>query len=176
MRNQRSLTSLKSQWNTNFTVNYLVFQDWERKTCVVCEQVGASRRRGTSECSYMKCVDRFKRQADIADKELVEIREAGDLGKGAFAKVDIPKYQLLGEYLGELVPEGLADDDTDQYYFNIAGAYTISKPPRARRPHPSVPPRVFPPAKHRWNASPPPPQPRAPRGVARTSLGREDQR
>lgn len=105
----------------------------------------------------MKCVDRFKRQADIADKELVEIREAGDLGKGAFAKVDIPKYQLLGEYLGELVPEGLADDDTDQYYFNIAGAYTISKPPRARRPYPSVPPRVFPPAKHRWNASPPPP-------------------
>lgn len=176
MGNQRSLTSLKPQWNTNYTVNYLVFQDWERKTCVVCEQVGASRRRGTSECSYIKCVDRFKRQADIADKELVEVREAGDLGKGAFAKVDIPKYQLLGEYLGELVPEGLADDDTDQYYFNIAGAYTISKPPRARPPYPSVPPRVSGEAPMECFAPAPPPQPRAPRGVARTSLGREDQR
>lgn len=77
----------------------------------------------------MECVDWFKRQATLVDNDLVEIREAGDLGKGAFAKIDIPKYQLLGEYLGELVPEAWADDDTDQYYFNIPGEFTISKPP-----------------------------------------------
>lgn len=79
----------------------------------------------------MACVNWFKNEAGRVDRDVVEIREAGVLGKGAFAKADIPKYQLLGEYLGELVPEELADDDTDQYYFNIAGAYTISKSPRA---------------------------------------------
>lgn len=61
------------------------------------------------------------------EENLVEIREAGPLGKGAFAKADIAEYQLLGEYLGELVPENWMVDATDSYIFIVEGEFVISK-------------------------------------------------
>ncbi|KAG6364242.1 hypothetical protein INS49_005841 [Diaporthe citri] len=74
----------------------------------------------------MACVDDFHNFADYAELDLVEIGEAGQLGKGVFAKEDIPKYQLLGEYLGELVPADWYVDATDSYIFTIEGEFVIT--------------------------------------------------
>ncbi|KAI7777497.1 hypothetical protein LA080_003446 [Diaporthe eres] len=57
---------------------------------------------------------------------MIEIAEAGQLGKGAFATADIPKYTLLGEYLGELVPADWMVDATDPYIFTIEDEFVIT--------------------------------------------------
>lgn len=68
---------------------------------------------------------------------MIEIAEAGQLGKGVFATADIPKYTLLGEYLGELLPEDWMVDATDPYIFTIEDEFIISK----SLPSPSCVPR-----------------------------------
>lgn len=71
----------------------------------------------------------FRNFGDHAEQNLVEIRDAGQLGKGVFATANIDKYTLLGEYLGELLPADWMVDVTDSYIFTIEGEYVISKSP-----------------------------------------------
>lgn len=75
----------------------------------------------------MQCVDEFRAGADDAEANLIEIADAGQLGKGVFATADIPKYTLLGEYLGELVPTDGMVNATDAYIFTVEGEFVISK-------------------------------------------------
>ncbi|KAK2604089.1 hypothetical protein N8I77_007047 [Diaporthe amygdali] len=50
---------------------------------------------------------------------MVEIRGAGLMGKGIFAKIDIEQDTLLGEYLGELLPLNAPQDNMDAYQFTL---------------------------------------------------------
>lgn len=93
--------------------------------------MGINRRKNGLQCYHEQCVDNFRTIAAYAESVLIEIREAGVLGKGAFAKADIPQYQLLGEYLGELIPENWVVSGTDAYTFGVPGEFIISKSPSA---------------------------------------------
>lgn len=105
----------------------------------------------------MACVDAFHNQADHAQTNLLEVADAGQLGKGVFATAAIPKYTLLGEYLGELVPSDGMVAAGDAYIFTLEGEFIISKSPIAV-PYQDLPPRA-PWVKHRWKVST---QPRGP--------------
>lgn len=80
-------------------------------------------------------MNEFQAGANDAESNLIEIAEAGQLGKGVFAKADIPKYTLLGEYLGVLLPPDGLVEATDAYIFTIEGEFVISKSAH-RRPMP----------------------------------------
>lgn len=78
-------------------------------------------------------MDAFQTRAKDAEQTMIEIAEAGQLGKGVFATADIPKYTLLGEYLGELLPADCMVDATDLYIFTIEDEFVISKSSPLRR-------------------------------------------
>lgn len=133
------LTSSYYQWATAFTVDFVICQGCENVRCVVCKFRGRSVRRGRGEappsCPGWTCVDTFQNLALHAEVNLVEIRDHPQLGKGVFAKANIPINQLLGEYLGVLMPPNRRRDRTDPYQFTF-DTFVIGKSPgdsRARR-------------------------------------------
>lgn len=71
---------------------------------------------------------------------MVEIRDAGSLGKGVFAKAGIARRTVLGEYLGELLPWSWPSDYEDYYGFDVPEVYTISKSPKY--PPPQTPSQI----------------------------------
>lgn len=133
------LTSPYYQWATAFTVDFVICQGCENVRCVVCKFRGRSVRRGRGEappsCPGWTCVDTFQNLALHAEVNLVEIRDHPQLGKGVFAKANIPINQLLGEYLGVLMPPNRHRDRDDPYQFTF-DTFVIGKSPgdsRARR-------------------------------------------
>lgn len=60
---------------------------------------------------------------------MLEIRDAGAMGKGVFATEAIIDNVVLGEYLGELLPLESGIDFTDSYVFIIEGVALCSKSP-----------------------------------------------
>jgi hypothetical protein len=82
-------------------------------------------------CGGAACVDHFSRLAECAEKNMVEIRNAGKLGLGVFARRDIPQGQVLGEYLGQILPFDEEQDqlelEHDRYQFTLESLGCISK-------------------------------------------------
>ena len=109
------------------TVGNIICQNYENTRCVFCGNVGVSRRRGVDQCRQVECVVGFRREADRVESDLIEIRGAGAMGKGVFAKADISRFQLLGEYLGELLPCSTPEDTSDAYQFNLRTMCIIGK-------------------------------------------------
>lgn len=61
---------------------------------------------------------------------MIEIRDAGAMGFGVFARVNIPPNQWLGEYIGEIRPIDTVMDPADRYIFHLGdnpGVCMISK-------------------------------------------------
>lgn len=81
-------------------------------------------------------MDAFRVRVDEAEANLVEIRDAGPLGKGVFAKQDIPRRTELGEYLGELRPWTWPSDYEDYYDMDVPEVFTISKSSKYLLPNP----------------------------------------
>lgn len=105
----------------------MVNTNYEDHTCAICRNKGLSLEEGGESCPGQQCVDAFRVQADAAEANLVEIRDAGALGLGAFARQDIARRTVLGEYLGELLPWTWPDDAEDYYVFDVPPMYTICK-------------------------------------------------
>ncbi|KAF3770479.1 zinc-finger protein [Cryphonectria parasitica EP155] len=91
-------------------------QDWAGSSSPTVEGLLA---RNSLSMHCRPCVDEFRRTVSIPAEEMVEIRDAGIMGMGAFAKVAIPKGTPLGEYLGELLPANLSLKD-DLFSFSIS--------------------------------------------------------
>lgn len=97
----------------------------------MCDRIGISRSRDQAQCRQDRCVTAFKTQTDDVEENQIEIAEAGPMGKGVFATAPIPKYTLLGEYLGELLPLHYPVDASDAYQFTLEGIAIIGKSPGA---------------------------------------------
>lgn len=97
----------------------------------MCRRIGKGLRRGRAQappsCPGMVCEDNFRNLALHAEVNLVEIRDHNPLGKGVFAKANIPINQLLGEYVGELLPTNTRVDPTDPYVFALEDLCIIGK-------------------------------------------------
>lgn len=102
---------------TEYRVEYYKWDAWEgddwknvdgilrsnlddRHPCFICGSEG-----GTA-CgpNDNDCVTYFRTQISQPGEAKIEIRSTPNMGRGVYAKVDIPEDELLGEYLGELIP------------------------------------------------------------------------
>lgn len=59
---------------------------------------------GDDPCLAQPCINAFRQNICMPGEAMIELREAPGMGIGVFAKFPIPSGQILGEYLGELVP------------------------------------------------------------------------
>lgn len=80
---------------------------------------------GETRCPGEACVDAFRRTVCVPAENMIEIRDAGAMGLGAFAKVAIPRGTPLGEYLGELLPLASEPED-DDYAMEVSNRATSS--------------------------------------------------
>lgn len=102
-----------------FTVESILGADIEGYQCEVCDEVG-------SACQGAECVAIF--QALLASREAryLEIREAGTVGMGMFAKRAIKKGTLVCEYTGRLMPIDFTDWPADSSYtWHVAGTCRV---------------------------------------------------
>ncbi|ROV92245.1 hypothetical protein VPNG_09660 [Cytospora leucostoma] len=84
---------------------------------LACEACGARVR----HCAGQACINHFHQVIAPAGKQLLEIRPAGNLGWGVFASQPIPDGTVLGEYLGELVPDFQSLPAGDRYGLELEG-------------------------------------------------------
>ncbi|KAK7949346.1 uncharacterized protein PG986_010232 [Apiospora aurea] len=92
--------------------------------CEVCKEFG-------DQCEGDACYARYLRGPVRRFDRAVELREAGDMGLGLFLKDDlarpIRKQEMLGQYLGELVPASGRGSRIPNYTyaFDLGGVATV---------------------------------------------------
>lgn len=89
------------------------------RLCGICGAIAVA-------CPGQACVDVFRARITAYGDRVIEIRDAGALGKGAFATKDIPAGAWLGEYLGEILPHGFPlTNGQAAYAFHVEDRYSV---------------------------------------------------
>lgn len=101
------------------TVDGILSYNVGNHLCGICGAAGMN-------CPGQACTDFFRTRISAYGDRVIEIREAGVLGKGTFATEDIPAGAWLGEYLGEIAPdESVLTLDQSAYTFAVSRRYCV---------------------------------------------------
>lgn len=101
------------------TVESILAADIDDMQCEVCDEVG-------HDCHGAACIPVFKAQLAAQESRYLEIRHAGAMGLGIFAKRAIPKGTLLCEYTGRLMPIDFTHPPADpSYTWHVAGTCRV---------------------------------------------------
>lgn len=97
-----------------------------RKACSICNEKVVPRTAHPSRgCLETSCIRQFARDARRAEGK-IEIRNAPPLGKGVFATRGFEMGDVLGEYIGKLLPTDSAPDESDMYQYTCDGVAVIT--------------------------------------------------